>query len=327
MAEVSPVPIYATADPYMGTGAVGGMMQGSRATGRRLGASPARSSTAYRRSALPIDEACGWCRRSTGVSCSAGRSTPSSLPPGSDVRFSTPTIWEEYHRHIHHRLAGGGDGAGRPHHRTAHAAGAAAPRGADDTRPRGDASNELRTDPPDGRTAHQRAGGGAGRRRPGPARRRVPAARLRVDGGQHAQESTGQLQDGKTQEALATLEADTQKVFEGLRRLSQDLHPATLRLLGLAAALRTHCAEMAKHHGVDVAFTAEAVPPGVHKDVAVCFFRIAQEALRNGIVHGGARRLSVSLAGRASSWTSSSPTMARDSTSRPCNAAAAGWAW
>ena len=109
--------------------------------------------------------------------------------------------------------------------------------------------------------------------------------------------STGQLQDGQTQEALATLEADTQKVFEGLRRLSQDLHPATLRLLGLAAALRTHCAEMAKHHGVEVAFTADAVPPDVHKDVAVCFFRIAQEALRNGIVHGGARRLSVSLAG------------------------------
>ena len=46
--------------------------------------------------------------------------------------------------------------------------------------------------------------------------------------------SSGQLQDGETQEALATLEADTQKVFEGLRRLSQDLHPATLRLLGLA---------------------------------------------------------------------------------------------
>ena len=29
----------------------------------------------------------------------------------------------------------------------------------------------------------------------------------------------------------------------------------------------------------------------------MCFFRIAQEALRNGIAHGGARRLSVSLAG------------------------------
>ena len=109
--------------------------------------------------------------------------------------------------------------------------------------------------------------------------------------------SSGQLQDAETQQALATLEGDTQRVFEGLRRLSHDLHPATLRLLGLAAALRTHCTEMAKHHGVEVAFTAEAVPPNVHKDVAVCFFRIAQEALRNGITHGGARRLSVSLAG------------------------------
>ena len=109
--------------------------------------------------------------------------------------------------------------------------------------------------------------------------------------------SGGQLQDGQTQETLATLETDTQKVFEGLRRLSHDLHPATLRLLGLAAALRTHCVETAKHHGVEVAFTADAVPVVIHKDIAVCFFRIAQEALRNGIVHGGARCLSVSLAG------------------------------
>ena len=33
----------------------------------------------------------------------------------------------------------------------------------------------------------------------------------------------------------------------------------------------------------------------VHPDVAVCLFRIAQESLRNGIVHGGAKHLTVTL--------------------------------
>ena len=39
-------------------------------------------------------------------------------------------------------------------------------------------------------------------------------------------------------------------MFEGIRRLSHDLHPATLRLLGLATALQAHCAEVEKRHAV-----------------------------------------------------------------------------
>ena len=33
----------------------------------------------------------------------------------------------------------------------------------------------------------------------------------------------------------------------------------------------------------------------VHPDVAVCFFRIAQESLRNSVLHGGAKRMTVTL--------------------------------
>ena len=45
---------------------------------------------------------------------------------------------------------------------------------------------------------------------------------------------------------------ETLGMFEGIRRLSHDLHPATLRLVGLATALKAHCVEVEKRHEVQV---------------------------------------------------------------------------
>src|SRR2546423_7841598 len=107
--------------------------------------------------------------------------------------------------------------------------------------------------------------------------------------------SSGDIQDVQTQQALATIQAEASGLCEGMRRLSHELHPATLRLLGLATTLRAHCTEMAKQHGVPVSFAADGEFADLDPDLAVGFFRIAQEALRNGIVHGRPGRLSVSL--------------------------------
>ena len=97
------------------------------------------------------------------------------------------------------------------------------------------------------------------------------------------------------QEGISELDRETRDAFEGIRRLTHDLHPATLRVLGLAAALRSHCDEIAKRHGVQVDFSSADGIGTVHPDIAVCFFRIAQESLRNGIVHGGAQKMTVRL--------------------------------
>jgi signal transduction histidine kinase len=107
--------------------------------------------------------------------------------------------------------------------------------------------------------------------------------------------ATGDIQGPQTQQMFDELERETRNTFEGIRRLSHDLHPATLRLLGLAPALRSHCNEVAKRQGVEVQFSSGESLDTVHPDVAVCFFRIAQESLRNGITHGGATHLKVTL--------------------------------
>jgi two-component system sensor histidine kinase UhpB len=107
--------------------------------------------------------------------------------------------------------------------------------------------------------------------------------------------SSGSIQDAHTQQALSKIHDETLGMFEGIRRLSHDLHPSTLALVGVATALEAHCAEVEKRHAVQVQFTANGEFGDLHPDVGVCFFRIAQESLRNGVVHGGAQRLSVSF--------------------------------
>ena len=113
--------------------------------------------------------------------------------------------------------------------------------------------------------------------------------------------SSGNIQDEQTQHELEALHLQTLGMVDGVRRLSHELHPTTLRLVGLAAALGTHCVEVEKRHDVQVSFTTEGDLAGIHPSIALCLFRIAQEALRNGAVHGDARRLAVSLARRRDS--------------------------
>ena len=108
--------------------------------------------------------------------------------------------------------------------------------------------------------------------------------------------SSGSPDSERTRQTLASLERSAQNTVDSVRRLSHELHPASLRLLGLAAALKGHCLEVEKRHGIHISFGGTTEMADLPLDVAVCLFRIAQEALRNGIVHGSAKRLTVSLA-------------------------------
>jgi signal transduction histidine kinase len=82
---------------------------------------------------------------------------------------------------------------------------------------------------------------------------------------------------------------------EDLRRLSHDLHPATLERLGLAAALRDHCAEIERRHGPRVAFSLTGSESSFPPETALGLYRIAQEALANTVRHAGASTASVVL--------------------------------
>jgi PAS domain S-box-containing protein len=91
-------------------------------------------------------------------------------------------------------------------------------------------------------------------------------------------------------------------VREGLVRLSEDvhslayqLHPSILEEIGLAEALRAECERRGRQGGLELSVDVGPLPAVVGKDVALCLFRVAQEALNNVSRHAGATAATVRL--------------------------------
>ena len=104
--------------------------------------------------------------------------------------------------------------------------------------------------------------------------------------------------DVSARQEVAWLQARSVDLSEEMRQLSHELHPGILEYAGLSAALRSHCREF--DHGHDIAVTYE---PGeglgeVPADVALCLYRVTQEALRNAAMHAKAGHASVTLTRR-----------------------------
>jgi PAS domain S-box-containing protein len=94
---------------------------------------------------------------------------------------------------------------------------------------------------------------------------------------------------------LARLQQRIIDVSSVIRNLSHDLHPGVLQHAGLVAALKSHCAEFRRQHDIEVAVSIGEDVNGVPADIALCLYRVAQEALRNVASHAAAREVKVAL--------------------------------
>jgi PAS domain S-box-containing protein len=79
--------------------------------------------------------------------------------------------------------------------------------------------------------------------------------------------------------------------------MSRRLHPSILDDLGLADAVASECATFRKRNGIVVNYRVENISREVPSNVAVCLYRIVQEALRNISRHAGATEVAISLVG------------------------------
>jgi PAS domain S-box-containing protein len=92
----------------------------------------------------------------------------------------------------------------------------------------------------------------------------------------------------------------TQEMSSDMHSLSHQLHSSKLEHVGLAPALMGLCNEFSTKFRIQIEFTDRADRFEIPKDVALCLFRVAQEALNNVSKHSQAKEARVELSGAKS---------------------------
>jgi signal transduction histidine kinase len=106
--------------------------------------------------------------------------------------------------------------------------------------------------------------------------------------------------NSRRQTRLMDIRQHCADIAADVQALSHELRSSKLDHLGLVAAVGTFCAAFFRLKNVNVDFTDEDVPNPLPKDVALCLFRITQEALHNALKHSGVGQFGVSLRGTPS---------------------------
>ena len=101
--------------------------------------------------------------------------------------------------------------------------------------------------------------------------------------------------DGTQAESMRSLREGLVRLSEDIHSLAYQLHPSVLDELGLAEALRAECERRGRRGPLEFSLKLGPLPTEVGREVALCLFRVAQEALNNVARHAGAREATVTL--------------------------------
>ena len=99
--------------------------------------------------------------------------------------------------------------------------------------------------------------------------------------------------------SLEDIRQHCSEIAGDVQSLSHQLHSSKLDYLGIVAAIRGFCKEFSKQHSVSIEFSDQKLPQHLPKDVSLCLFRVAQEALHNAVKYSGTTRFTVELSATA----------------------------
>jgi two-component system sensor histidine kinase UhpB len=101
--------------------------------------------------------------------------------------------------------------------------------------------------------------------------------------------------DEKTGEDIGELQHQLISLSDDVRHLSHDLHPSMLSHTGLTAALAGLCQAQRQRGGPTIDLRVSPHTEHLSQDVALCLYRVTQEALSNAVRHASAHRVTVVL--------------------------------
>lgn len=104
---------------------------------------------------------------------------------------------------------------------------------------------------------------------------------------------SGEEVEARTQ--AEEIKKQIQSLGSDMQALSHRLHSSKLEYLGLVAACNGFCREFSERHVVQIEFYSENVPTNLPSEIALCLFRVLQEALQNAVKYSGVRKFLVSL--------------------------------
>jgi signal transduction histidine kinase len=87
------------------------------------------------------------------------------------------------------------------------------------------------------------------------------------------------------------------EIASDLQSLSHQLHSSILDHLGVATTVKEFCDELSKQYDLRIEFSAREVPKHLPKDISLCLFRVAQEALHNAVKYSGISEFTVEMIG------------------------------
>jgi PAS domain S-box-containing protein len=103
--------------------------------------------------------------------------------------------------------------------------------------------------------------------------------------------------DGRDGGRLRLVEDDVRRLAQDIQRVSRRMHPTVLHDLGLRAALKQELMSFGRDNGLEAEFRSSDVPEELPDEVALAFYRIAQEALGNIRKHSRAKRVRIEVVG------------------------------
>ncbi len=96
-------------------------------------------------------------------------------------------------------------------------------------------------------------------------------------------------------EAMRTMREGLVRLSEDVHALSYRLHPSIIEDLGLIEALKSECLRLSELGSARVEVQAQGLREEPPRDVALCLFRVAQEALQNSARHAEADTVQVTV--------------------------------